>query len=67
MMTDEYFEKLNSTEILGDSDYVRFCEEHECENCPAFYRRDIRSKYEKTVLQVPCCVNLTRRDIENNN
>ena len=65
MMTDEYLEKLRSTEILGDSEAVRFCEEHQCENCPVNYRDDIRMEEEKNLYHVPCCVNLTKEDLAN--
>lgn len=40
---------------------VKFCEEHECEECPVV---DKRSKREKEILHIPCCVNLVE-EIEN--
>ena len=65
MITDEYLEKLRSTEILGVLDRIRFCKEHECEECPVNYREDIRTEEEKTLYHVPCCVNLTKEDLAN--
>ncbi len=40
---------------MGLEEAVKFCEEHECEECPVI---EYRSKYEKEVLQFPCCFNL---------
>lgn len=34
---------------------IKFCEEHECEECPMIEKR---TKFEKKVLQIPCCFNL---------
>ena len=65
MLTDQYLEKLRSTEILGNTDRVRFCEEHECEECPVFYREDFRTIEEKILHHVPCCANLTKEDLLN--
>ena len=36
---------------------IKFCEEHECEECPAFIE-DKRTDYQKKVLHYHCCWNL---------
>ena len=40
---------------------VRFCEEMECEDCPA-YHNDRRTETEK--FETPCCENLVTERIE---
>lgn len=34
---------------------IKFCEEHECEECPMTEKR---TEFEKKALQIPCCFNL---------
>ena len=36
-------------------DAIKYCEEHECEEC---YVKDKRTEYQKKVLHYPCCWNL---------
>lgn len=33
---------------------VNYCEEHECEECPANEKPDRRTVYEAKVLHLPC-------------
>lgn len=39
---------------------VRFCEDHECYECPVSVEGDKRSDIEKWD-HTPCCINLTRK------
>lgn len=45
---------------------IKFCEEHECEECPVVEnRQDRRTEYKKRVLQYPCCLNLVDKEKQN--
>jgi len=41
---------------------IKFCEEHECEEC---FVEDKRTEYQKKVLQYPCCWNLVDKEKQN--
>ena len=44
---------------------IKYCEEHECEECPAFIE-DRRTDYRKKALHYPCCWNLVDDEDEEN-
>ena len=37
---------------------VAYCENHDCDECPAHGVWDCRSPYERAMLHYPCCMNL---------
>lgn len=37
---------------------IHFCEENECEDCPANYLPDCRTDLERQHFHYPCCINL---------
>lgn len=40
-------------------DAVKFCEEHECEECKVHIENlNVRTTHEKCTLHIPCCANL---------
>jgi hypothetical protein len=45
---------------------IEYCEAHECKDCDAYAMLDCRTECEKTILNIPCCINLVddklRRD-----
>lgn len=43
---------------------IKYCEEHECEECPAF-TEDKRTDYQKKVLHYHCCWNLVDEEKQN--
>ena len=43
---------------------IKFCEEHECEECPA-YIEDKRTNYQTKVLHYHCCWNLVDEEKKN--
>lgn len=43
---------------------IKFCEEHECEECPAFVDNK-RTDYQKKFLHYPCCWNLVDKEKQN--
>lgn len=44
-------------------DAVKYCEEHECEECIAYDMPDCRRQYEKEMFHTPCCINLVDEDL----
>jgi hypothetical protein len=42
---------------------IKYCEEHHCEDCVAYYKTDCRTDYDKQNLHVPCCVNLVTESL----
>lgn len=38
---------------------LKFCEEHECEECPMIEKR---TEYQKKCLHIPCCWNLVDKE-----
>lgn len=42
---------------------IKYCEEHECEDCIAHKTQDCRTVYEKTSLHYPCCINLVDEEL----
>lgn len=42
---------------------IKYCEEHECEECIAFNTDDCRTQHEKQNLHIPCCINLVDKDL----
>lgn len=45
---------------------IKHCEENECGECIACNIPDCRTEYEKTVLHVPCFINLVDKDLRGN-
>lgn len=46
--------------MMSLANAVRFCEDHECYECPVSVEGDRRTDIEKWD-HTPCCVNLTRK------
>ena len=44
---------------------IKFCEDYECEVCPANELPDCRTNFEKQDLHYPCCINLVDEDERN--
>ena len=44
---------------------IKYCETHECEDCITYktLELDCRTDYEKTMLHIPCCINLVDKDL----
>ena len=40
---------------------IKYCEEHECEECPVAYENDKRNEFER--MQFACCWNLITGEI----
>ena len=54
-------DKLVNTQKVGKltlGEAILFCEEHECEECPANNLPDCRNDLEKQHFHFPCCINL---------
>ena len=42
---------------------IKYCEEHHCEDCPAYYKTDCRTELEKESMHFPCCINLVAENL----
>ena len=42
---------------------VRYCESHGCKECIAYPKIDCRSKFDKEILHIPCCINLVSDEL----
>lgn len=64
---DKMVKSVNPQKV-GDLTYeeaIRFCEEHECKECPANNLPDCRTDLEKQELHYPCCINLVGEQEKN--
>lgn len=51
---------------MNYNEAVSYCEEHECEECEIYLKNmDKRTKKEKEIFHIPCCINLVTKKDEN--